>query len=144
LGVRSLREVTDDPQAPQRLSESFLRRVTGHVIAENRRVLAAADLLSNADLASVGSLLTASHTSLRDEFEVSWQEADVAVKSAIDAGALGARMTGGGFGGSVIALTPADRAADVRDAVTERFARCGWPLPGYLDASPSGGARRIR
>jgi galactokinase len=60
--------------------------------------------------AGIGALLTASHRSLRDEFEVSWPQADAAVEAAVGAGAAGARMTGGGFGGSVIALVPAERA----------------------------------
>jgi galactokinase len=66
------------------------------------------------------------------------------VEAALHAGALGARMTGGGFGGCVIALVTADRAARVRRAVTGRFARQGWPEPRYLEAVPSDGARRIR
>src|SRR5215475_11275378 len=81
-----------------------------HVIAENRRVLAAAELLRTGDQAAIGALLTASHRSLRDEFEVSWPQADAAVEAATGAGAGGARLTGGGFGGSVVALVPAGRA----------------------------------
>ena len=144
LGVRSLREIADGPEALARLTEPFLQRAARHVISENRRVLAAAELLRAGQLAGIGRLLTASHLSLRDEFEVSWPQADEAVEAAIDAGALGARMTGGGFGGSVIALVPADRAGQVGQAVTERFARRRWPAPGYLAAVPSGGACRIR
>jgi len=144
LGVRSLRDITDDVEALARLTEPFLQRPARHVISENRRVLAAAELLRTGEPAGIGRLLTASHLSLRDEFEVSWPQADVAVEAAIDAGAAGARMTGGGFGGSVIALVPADRTGQVRKAVTERFAQRRWPAPGYLDAVPSGGARRIR
>jgi len=144
LGVRSLREVTGDPEAPARLTDPVIRRAAGHVISEYRRVVAAAELLRRADLAGLGGLLTASHRSLRDEFEVSWPEADAAVDAALHSGALGARMTGGGFGGCVVALVAADRAARVRHAVTGRFARQGWPEPRYLDAVPSGGARRIR
>lgn len=144
LGVRSLREITGDPQAPARLTDPVLRAAAGHVISEYRRVVAAADLLRRGDLARLGGLLTASHRSLRDEFEVSWPEADEAVEAALDSGALGARMTGGGFGGCVIALVAADRAARVRHAVTGRFARRGWPEPGYTGAVPSASARRIR
>jgi galactokinase len=147
LGVRSLRDVTDDAAALaglDRLAEPALRRLSQHVVSENRRVLAAAELLRAGKQAAVGALLTASHQSLRDRFEVSWPQADAAVEAAIDAGAAGARMTGGGFGGSVVALVPADRGAQVRRAVGERFARCRWPAPRYLDAVPSGGARRTR
>ncbi len=144
LGIRSLREITGDPQAPARLTDPVFRRAAGHVISEYRRVAAAADLLRRGDLARLGGLLTDSHRSLRDEFEVSWPEADVAVEAALQSGALGARMTGGGFGGCVIALVPSDSAARVRHAVAGRFAGRGWPEPGYLNAVPSGGARRIR
>jgi galactokinase len=144
LGVRSLREVTGDPEATARLTDPVLRRAAGHVISEYHRVVAAADLLRRGDLAGLGGLLTASHLSLRDEFGFSWPEADVAVDAAVHSGALGARMTGGGFGGCVVTLVAADRAAQVRDAVTGRFAWRGWPEPRYLDAVPSGGARRIR
>jgi len=147
LGVRSLRDVTDDAAALaglDGLAEPALRRLSQHVVSENRRVLAAAELLRSGEQAALGALLTASHQSLRDRFEVSWPQADAAVEAAIDAGAAGARMTGGGFGGSVVALVPADRGAQVRRAVGERFARCRWPAPRYLDAVPSGGARRTR
>ncbi|MGN6174045.1 MAG: galactokinase, partial [Streptosporangiaceae bacterium] len=142
LGVRSLRDVTDDAAALARLdglAEPVLRRLSQHVVSENGRVLAAAELLRAGEQAAVGALLTASHQSLRDRFEVSWPQADAAVEAATDAGAAGARMTGGGFGGSVVALVPADRGAQVRRAVGERFARCQWPAPRHLDAVPSGG-----
>jgi galactokinase len=147
LGVRSLRDVTDDAAALaglDGLAEPTLRRLSQHVVSENRRVLAAAELLRSGEQAALGALLTASHQSLRDRFEVSWPQADAAVEAAIDADAAGARMTGGGFGGSVVALVPADRGTQVRRAVGERFARCQWPAPRYLDAVPSDGARRTR
>jgi galactokinase len=143
LGVRSLRDVIDDPGALARLTDPSLRRVAGHVVAENGRLRRAADLLRAGDQAAIGELLTASHRSLRDEFRMSWPQADEAVEAAIDAGAAGARMTGGGFGGSVVALVPAERAAQVRDAVTRRFTQRDWPAARYLEVLPSGGARRI-
>ena len=143
LGVRSLRDVTGDPGALARLTEPSLRRLAGHVVTEYGRVLRAADLLRAGDQAAMGELLTASHRSLRDEFRMSWPQADEAVEAAIDAGAAGARMTGGGFGGSVIALVPAERAGPVRAAVTRRFTRHHWPAPHFLDAVPSDGARRV-
>ena len=143
LGVRALRDVTGDPGALARLTDPSLRRLAGHVVAENGRVLRAVDLLRAGDQAAIGELLTASHRSLRDEFRMSWPQADEAVEAAIDAGAAGARMTGGGFGGSVVALVPAERAAQVRAAVTRRFTRHDWPAPHYLEAVPSDGARRV-
>ena len=141
LGARSLRDVTEQELA--RLPDPALRRLAGHVLAERRRVLRAAGLLRAGNPAAIGRLLTASHDSLRDSFGVSWPEADEAVAAAIDAGAAGARMTGGGFGGCVVALIPADRAEQVRAAVAGRFARRQWPAPHYLDAVPSAAARRL-
>jgi galactokinase len=143
LGVRSLRDVIDADELAG-LSEPYLQRLCRHVLSENRRVLEAAELLCAGDPAAIGVLLTASHHSLRDEFQLSWPQADEAVEAAITAGAAGARMTGGGFGGSVVALVPADRAGQVRMAVTERFTQLHWPAPHYLDAVPSDAARRLR
>ena len=143
LGVRSLRDVVADPGAPARLADPALRSVCEHVIAENGRVLRVAELLRAGDQAAAGEVLTASHRSLSYRFRVSWPQADVAVEAAIDHGALGARMTGGGFGGSVVALVPADRDGAVRTAVSRRFAQHRWPAPHYLAAVPSGGARRV-
>jgi galactokinase len=142
LGVRSLRDITDSSELVG-LDPLLLRRAR-HVVTENSRVLATAALLRTGQLAQVGPLLTASHASLRDDFEVSWPAADVAVDAAAEAGACGARMTGGGFGGSVIALVHADRENRVRAAVADRFAQEGWPAPGFADAVPSAGARRVR
>jgi galactokinase len=143
LGVRSLRDITNDSGAIDTLADSVLRRRARHVITENKRVSAVAELLRHADLPGVGPLLSASHVSLRDDFEVSWPEADVAVDAAIAAGALGARMMGGGFGGSVIALLPGDRAEGVRAAMGEAFAARGWQPPVFLDATPAAGAHRV-
>jgi galactokinase len=142
LGMRSLRDITDSSELAG-LEPRLLRRAR-HVVTENSRVLATADLLRRGDLAAVGPLLTASHISLRDDFEVSWPAADVTVDAAIAAGACGARMTGGGFGGSVIALVPAEREETVRAAVAAQYARRGWAAPGVTDAVPSAGARRVR
>jgi galactokinase len=88
-------------------------------------------------------LLTASHVSLRDDFEISWPQADATVDAAIGSGALGARMTGGGFGGSVIALVPAPRGGGVRAGIEEAYATRGWEPPRFLDALPSPGAHRL-
>ena len=142
LGVRSLRDITDSEQLAS-LTNQSLRRLSGHVVAEQRRVLNAAGLLRAGDQAAIGPLLTESHRSLRDNFEMSWPQADEAVAAALEAGAVGARMTGGGFGGCVVALAPAERAAQVRVAVAERFTEHHWPTPRFLDAVPSDGARRL-
>jgi galactokinase len=143
LGAASLRDVADVSELG-RLADPVLRRRARHVISENGRVLETAALLRAGRLRRAGSLLTASHASLRDDFEVSWPQADAAVQAAIGAGALGARMTGGGFGGSVIALTPERAAADVAGAVAAAFTRQGWRAPVITQAQPSPGARRLR
>jgi len=143
LGVRSLRDVTDGTRLAG-LKNPDLRRLSGHVVAEQRRVLRAAALLRAGDYATMAALLTESHHSLRDNFQMSWPEADEAVAAALEAGAAGARMTGGGFGGCVVALVPAERATHIRAAVTERFTKHHWPAPHYRNAVPSDGARRLR
>jgi len=142
LGVPSLRDVTSVGEL-DRLGDAVLRRRARHVVSENRRVLEVAGLLRAGQLSRVGSLLTASHASLRDDFEVSWPEADAVVEAALQAGALGARMTGGGFGGSVIALAPAAAAAGVTGAVTDVFARRGWRVPVIRPVQPAPGAARV-
>jgi galactokinase len=90
----------------------------------------------------VGALLTASHLSMRDDFEITVPEVDLAVSAALDAGALGARMTGGGFGGSVLTLVPPERAEAVTHAVRSAFRMAGYPAPTTFLAAPSAGARR--
>jgi galactokinase len=94
-------------------------------------------------LRDVGPLFTASHASLRDDFEITVPELDVAVDTALEAGALGARMTGGGFGGCIIALTEADAADAVLSAIEKAFAEHGFIAPAALSADPSAGASRV-
>ncbi|HEY6478427.1 MAG TPA: galactokinase [Streptosporangiaceae bacterium] len=142
LGARSLRDITDSSELAG--LDPLLARRARHVVTENSRVLATAGLLRAGQLSRAGPLLTASHASLRDDFEVSWPEADAAVETAIEAGAYGARMTGGGFGGSVLVLAAAEQAGEVRAAVAQRFDRAGWAAPRFGTAVPGAGARRIR
>jgi galactokinase len=142
LGVRSLREA-GAVSAVSRLADPVIRRRARHVISENHRLLEAARKLRAGDLTGTGPLLHSSHCSLRDDFEISWPQADVAVAAAERAGALGARMMGGGFGGSVIALVAGDGAA-VRSEIIEEYARHGFAAPRFLAAPPSAGAHRIR
>jgi galactokinase len=143
LGVLSLRDVTSVGGLGA-LGDPVLLRRARHVVSENRRVLDTVELLRGGQLGRAGSLLTASHASLRDDFEVSWPEADATVEAALGAGAYGARMTGGGFGGSVIALVQADTADVVADAVAGAFARRGWRAPEITPTQPSQGAARVR
>jgi len=139
LGVPALRDVTDLAQL-DRLRDPVLRRRARHVVTDNRRVLEVTALLRSGDVAGMGPLLTESHRSLRDDFEVSWPQADVAVGAATAAGALGARMMGGGFGGSVIVLVAAGRAARVVAAVGEEYDRRNWPAPALVPAAAEAGA----
>jgi galactokinase len=143
LGMRWLAEAASRPGAVSRLAPPRLAEVARHVVAEQQRVLAASALLRAGDLAGLGPLLTASHASLRGQLRVSWPRADAVVDAALAAGALGARMTGGGFGGSVVVLAPRGAREAVRAAVTERFSQRRWPVPGWLEVAPSGGARRV-
>jgi galactokinase len=142
LGVRCLRDVPGEEQLAG-IQNDILRQRARHVIQENRRVLQAAEFLQNGQIASIGSLLTGSHTSLRDDFEVSWPQADAAVEAAMSGGADGARMTGGGFGGAVIALLPVALSRSVATSVRRRFSDSDWRQPTFTHAVPSGGACRI-
>jgi galactokinase len=99
-------------------------------------------LLRAGAVADIGELLTGSHRSLRDDYEVSCPELDLAVESALAAGALGARMTGGGFGGSVIALLPAQQVAAAIARVSSDFAASNFTEPVARIVGPAQGARR--
>lgn len=145
LGVKALRDVAvaDLDTALAKLPEDMLRRCARHIVTENDRVLSTVDLLDRGDIAAIGPLLTASHDSLRDDYRITIDELDVAVATALDAGALGARMTGGGFGGSVIALVPADLVDACAEAVAAEFERRGFTAPAWFVAEPAAGAHRI-
>ena len=145
LGVPSLREAApeDVELLAAELGDVLVRRAR-HVTRENARVLEAHDALRAHDFARIGELLVASHASLRDDYEVSALPLDVAVDAALAAGALGARMTGAGFGGCALALAPADRVAAVESAVADGFAAAGLGEPRVFEVSPAGAARRLR
>ncbi|MCQ1948245.1 galactokinase [Arthrobacter sp. zg-Y1116] len=142
LGAASLREVPAGTSL-NRLDGETRRRVR-HVLGENERVLQVVGHLRAGDVAGIGNLLTASHASLRDDFEVSCPELDLAVDTALAAGALGARMTGGGFGGSAIALVRQEDEDQVRAAVRGAFAGRGFREPALFTVLPADGAGRIR
>jgi galactokinase len=138
LGVPSLRRA--DLEAVSGLEDERVRRRATHVVTEIDRVLRCAEAFVAGDLDRVGVLFAASHASMRDDFEISCPELDVAVSVAVDAGAVAARMTGGGFGGSSVALVPEERVDAVTRAVDTAFALEGFRAPGHLRADPSGGA----
>ncbi len=146
LGVAALRDVdaASLDAALDRLPDDELRRRVRHVVTEDARVVDATAALRGRDFETLGRLMDASHVSLRDDYEVSCEELDVAVDEARRAGALGARMTGGGFGGSAIALVPSPGVDVVRTAVTSAFAGRGWTEPVVFEVAPSEGMRRDR
>ena len=137
LGLEHLSMATADQVAS--LSERLLPRAR-HVVSEVARVDAFVDALRADDWGSLGPLLDASHESLRDDYEVSCEELDLAVSVAREAGALGARMTGGGFGGSAIALVPQERVTAVERAVRTAFVARGWGEPDFFEDVPGPGA----
>ncbi|MEU0231808.1 MULTISPECIES: galactokinase [unclassified Streptomyces] len=145
LGVRTLREVDAAhlPEALGRLDDGTVRRYVRHVVSDNARVERTIALLDAGDPRAIGPVLTEGHASLRDDLRVSCPELDLVVGAANAAGALGARMTGGGFGGSAVVLVEADRAEKVTAAVEEAFAAAGHTAPGVFPALPSAGARRL-
>ncbi|HEY6737946.1 MAG TPA: galactokinase, partial [Actinopolymorphaceae bacterium] len=110
---------------------------------ENARVFDTVQRLRSGSARDIGGLLTDSHTSLREDYEVTVPELDTAVEAALSAGALGARMTGGGFGGCVIALVEVTDAEQVADRVATAFATSGFRSPRSFVAAPSAGARRL-
>lgn len=140
LGVTALAQAT--PQDAKRL-DGILARRTRHVTTETERVRTAVGLLNAGAPEKLGPVLLASHASLRDDYEVSCPELDTAVEAAMEAGALGARMTGGGFGGSALALIQeADRPV-ITEAIRIAFARHGFTAPEMFTAVPSQSAERI-
>ncbi|MDT4923046.1 MAG: galactokinase [Pseudonocardiales bacterium] len=145
LGVTALRDVEPDGLAVAlaRLDDDELRRYTRHIVTENARVLQVVAALRAGDMAAVGGLLDASHVSMRDDYRITIPELDVAAETLVSSGALGARMTGGGFGGCVIGLVAASRVDDASGAVRAAFAARGFASPTAFVATPSPGAHRV-
>ena len=148
LGVRQLADATDLDEAVAALGDERLAARTRHVISEIARTRAFIELLDEGPLegrrlAVAGALMYDSHESLRDDYEVSCPELDVAVAAARFAGAHGARMTGGGFGGSAIALVDAEATTRVASAIARAYAERGWEAPHFIRALPSQPAGRM-
>jgi galactokinase len=147
LGVRALRDVgyPELPAALERLAgeSENVRRYVRHVVSDDHRVERVIGLLDAGDIRAVGPVLVEGHVSLRDDLRVSCPELDLVVTSATEAGALGARMTGGGFGGSAIVLLEETETEAVSKSVTEAFAAEGYPAPRIFPAVPSRGAHRV-
>ncbi|MEW1889405.1 galactokinase [Streptomyces sp. NPDC048567] len=149
LGIPTLRDLPYEElgAALDRLAElgadESVVRYVRHVVGDNQRVEQVIALLDAGDVRAAGPVLTAGHVSLRDDLRVSCVELDLVVEAANAAGALGARMTGGGFGGSAIVLVEEERADAVTKSVLEAFTAAGYGTPGVFPAVPSAGARRL-
>ena len=143
MEVPALRDLGpgDLPRAATLLDEETFRRVR-HIVTENQRVLDTVQTLRERGCAAIGPLLDASHLSMRDDFEISAPELDLAVVTARAAGAIGARMTGGGFGGAAIALTPSKLVPAVQAAVLAAFAAQGFATPDLFVVHAADGATR--
>lgn len=141
LGVSSLREVQDrGVDTLQAVSDPEDTRRARHVLTENQRVLDTVAALANSDFIEVGRLLTASHCSMRDDFGITTEHIDLIADTAVRAGALGARMTGGGFGGCVIALVDTAEVAAVSAAVHESVGAAGYVEPTIVVTRAGRGA----
>ncbi|WP_084037183.1 galactokinase [Haloechinothrix halophila] len=141
VGVGALRDASPDEM--QELHDPTMRRRARHVVAENARVIETVSLLRDRRIREIGPLLTASHESLCHDFEVTVPELDIAVDTALDCGAYGARMTGAGFGGCVIALVDDKAAEPVAASVHDALTRRGFREPAHFLAVPSAGAHRV-
>jgi len=141
MGASSLREVQDrGPAALAEVIDPVDARRAHHVLAENCRVLDFVAALSDSDFAEAGRILTASHASMRDDFEITTEHIDLIADTAVGAGALGARMTGGGFGGCVIALVPVDRAQAGGEAGRGAVRDAGFEPPVITRTRAAAGA----
>ena len=143
MGVSSLRDlgVSDLGKAEAILDPLVFKRVR-HVVTENARVLETVELLKSSGPTSIGNLMYASHESMRDDFEISIDELDLAVETAMSVGAVGARMTGGGFGGAAIALIDASKIGTLKSEVSKGFQDSGFKKPELFSVLADAGARR--
>lgn len=141
LGVSTLREVQDQGvSALDTVSSPEDTRRARHIITENQRVLDTVAALRDHDFAEVGRHLNASHRSMRDDFGITTAHIDLIAETAVRAGALGARMTGGGFGGCVIALADTAAVVAIAEAVSESIRRAGYREPTVVRTHPGHGA----
>ena len=143
LGVSSLRDVSvESLEASRDLLEDVVYKRARHVVTENERVTQTVELLSSSGPKAIGQLMIESHASMRDDFQISISELDVAVETAIAEGAIGARMTGGGFGGAAIALIESGKVASLSTAVIDKFQDHGFEKPEVFTVRADEGAKR--
>ncbi|MEV5007612.1 MULTISPECIES: galactokinase [unclassified Streptomyces] len=146
LGVDALRDIPYgglDAALADLAGEEEVARLVRHVVTENGRAERVVSLLESGDIRSIGPILTEGHASLRDDFRVSCPELDLVVDMALASGALGARMTGGGFGGSAIVLAESSDVPALTKAIEQSFTDAGHQTPRVFEAVPSAGARRL-
>ncbi|MGB3184666.1 MAG: galactokinase [Ornithinimicrobium sp.] len=145
LGVAALAQVesADLGAALETLGDAELRGVVRHVVTETARVRDVAEFLRADRLAEIGALMLQSHASMRDDMAISTPELDLAVKSAMNAGALGARMTGGGFGGSAVVLVRPGERVHVAEYISRAFSQAGCAHPGIIEVHAAQAADRI-
>ncbi|GHI85483.1 galactokinase [Streptomyces xanthophaeus] len=144
LGLAALRDLAPANLArAEPLLPAHLVPLVRHVVTENARVAEAVSHLRAERVAALGPILSAGHASLRDDYRISCAETDLVVDTALEAGALGARMTGGGFGGSVVVLVDDERADALGAAVTGAFRDAGYQEPHLFQVAPAPGARRV-
>jgi galactokinase len=146
LGVDALRDIPygELDAALERLGDDEEAvRLVRHIVTEDERVEKTVALLESGETRAIGPVLVAGHASLRDDFRISCPELDLVVDTALASGALGARMTGGGFGGSAIVLAEAADVEPLTKAVQEAFAAAEFTAPRVFEAVPSAGARRL-
>ena len=143
LGVPALRDVTDLDAALAQLDDETMRRRVRHIVTENARVLDAFEVAKSGHLADLAPLLDASHASMRDDYEITVATVDLAVEQARRSGALGARMTGGGFGGCIIALAPSGQGERIGSEVAAAFSEAGYAAPEWFTVLPAPGAGRL-
>ena len=143
LGVPALRDVTDLADALAKLDDETMRKRVRHVVTEDERVLKALEVARSGDLAALAPLLDASHASMRDDYEITVPTVDLAVEQAVRSGALGARMTGGGFGGCIIALCRAGEGERIGGEIAQAFDEAGHGTPEWFTVVPAPGAGRL-
>jgi galactokinase len=143
-GIRALRDVSvEEFYRHEGLLPEPIRRRCRHVVTENERTLAAARSLNDGDLDGMGHLMYASHRSLRDDYEVSCRELDVLVEIAADLGTIGARMTGGGFGGSTVNLVRRAALAEFQRTVAREYTRTTNLSPTIYISEAGSGAKEV-
>ena len=144
LGISSLRDISVADYASRQSELDPVTFIRGfHAVTEMKRVLGAVEALKKNNFTRLGELLNQSHRSLRDDYTVSCPELNLAVDTALAHGALGARMVGGGFGGSAIALIKSDQVKKTESAITKAFAAKSFKAPRFFTSLPSAGARVI-